>query len=84
MKWLARLAITFTVWLAVAVTMATVLFILLCVVAGPHSGVLLRPLEVAVWIAGYAVIIVVPLFAAVIVYRRLGPPVATDPQRDSA
>lgn len=84
MKRSARLALAFTTWLLLVAILATVLFILLWVVAGPHSGMLPQPLQVAFWIAGYAVILIVPLVAAVLVYRRLAAsPGAANPQQDS-
>lgn len=76
----ARLAIAFVVWLLVAATLATVMFILVWVVAGPHSGLLPRPLEIAVWVAGYAVILIMPLVTAVFVYRKLRPDTANSQQ----
>lgn len=83
MKRPARLAIAFVVWLAVAAILATVTFILLWVVAGPHSGMLPQPLQVALWIAGYALILIVPVVVAVLVYRRLAPG-AANPRQGSA
>jgi len=83
MKRPARLAIAFTVWLAVAAILATVLFILLWVVAGPHSGMLPQPLQIALWIAAYALVLIVPVVVAVFVYRKLKPETA-NPQQGSA
>ncbi len=83
MKRPARLAIAFITWLLLAAILATVLFILLWVVAGPHSGMLPQPLQVALWIAGYAVILIVPLVVAVLVYRRLASSPAANPLQGS-
>jgi hypothetical protein len=78
----ARLALTFAAWLAITVTTATVMFIVAWILAGPHAGLLPQPLEVAVWIAGYAVILLLPLVAAILIYRRLSAPrVCPSPQQ---
>lgn len=69
----ARLVLAFAAWLAAAAATVMVMFILLWVVAGPHSDLLPQPLQIASWIAGYAVILIVPLVVAVSVYRRLSP-----------
>ncbi len=66
-----RLALALLAWLMVTAVMVIVMFMLAWVVAGPHAGMLPRPLEIAVWILGYAVILIVPLVVAVFVYRKL-------------
>lgn len=69
----ARLVLAFAAWLAAAAVTVIVMFILLWIVAGPHSDMLPQPLQIVLWIAGYAVILIVPLVVAVFVYRRLSP-----------
>ncbi len=70
---MSRLALAFAAWLVTAAATAIIMFILLWVVAGPHSDMLPQPLQIALWIAGYALILIVPLVFAVFVYRRLSP-----------
>ncbi len=74
MSFALRLALTFVAWVAVTATTATIMFIIAWILAGPHAGLLPQPLEEAVWIAGYAVILLVPLAAAILIHQRLSAP----------
>lgn len=52
------------------VLLAGACFVLVLVLAGPHAGLLPRALEVAVLVAGWAVVLVVPALVARRVWRR--------------
>lgn len=69
-----RLLITLAAYLGALVVIGVVAFFIVLVLAGPHAGLLPRVLEVLVLIAGWAVVIGVPLWVARVVWRRTGPP----------
>jgi hypothetical protein len=62
-------ALTFVGVLAVAAVLA---FVAVMVFAGPHSDILPGPLQVVVYLAGWAAVLALPILAARAVWRRTG------------
>lgn len=73
-----RLLITLAAYMGSLVAIGVAAFFIVLVVAGPHAGLLPHALEVLVLIAGWAVVIGVPLWVARMVWRRAAPPMPPD------
>ena len=69
---LARGLITFVVWAAATAVLAPVCFFVIVLLAGPHSSMLPSILQPPVWLLGWLALVVAPLMAARLVWRRTG------------
>lgn len=67
-----RLPLTLLAWLLVLAAVAALALVIVIVVAGPHAGLLPRPLEAVVLAAGWLAVLVLPVLVARAVWRRLG------------
>jgi hypothetical protein len=67
-----RIAITVLAYLGSVLVVGAVTAFVVLVLAGPHSGLLPEPLEVAVGALGWLVVVALPIVAARSVWRRLG------------
>lgn len=67
-----KVALTVLAYVGSLVAVAAVTAFVVLVLAGPHAGLLPQPLEIAVALAGWGVVIAVPIVAARAVWRRLG------------
>lgn len=67
----ARVAVTLLTYLAALVCVAVVCGALVLVVAGPHAGILPGWLEAVVLGLGWLLVLVVPMWVAHEVWRRL-------------
>lgn len=68
----ARGLITAAVYLLALAVIAVAVFFAVMVFAGPHSGLLPDWLETAVLILGWLIVLVLPVWIAVMCWRRLG------------
>lgn len=66
-----RLILTLLAGLASLAILAPVCFLLAVLLAGPHSSMLPSVLQPPVWFLGWATWLVVPVFVARAVWRRL-------------
>jgi len=73
-----RLLVTLAAYVGSLVAIGVTAFFVVLVLAGPHAGLLPHALEVLVLIAGWAVVIGVPLWVARMVWRRAAPPMPPD------
>jgi len=53
---------------------AAPVFVIVIFVAGPHAGLLPAPLEAIVLAAGWLAVLIMPVLAARVAWRRLGKP----------
>lgn len=67
-----RILLTFGAYLASLATIAVVAFFVVVILAGPHAGLLPRPLEAVVLVAGWLAVLVAPVWIAIVVWRRTG------------
>jgi hypothetical protein len=67
-----RLLISGATYLVTLATVAAIAFCLVILLAGPHGGMLPHALGGVVLILGYALVLLLPLFAACAMWRRLG------------
>ena len=68
----ARGLITAAVYLLALAVIAVAVFFAVMVFAGPHSGLLPDGLGAAVLILGWLIVLVLPVWIAVMCWRRLG------------
>ena len=66
----ARYALASLVFVATLLAVAGLALAVVIVFAGPHSDMLPAPLQIVVYVAGWAAILVVPFLAARAVWRR--------------
>lgn len=66
-----RFLFTIAAFLVTLVVVSVAAFIVVIFLAGPHAGILPKPLEVAVVILGWLSVLVLPSWAAWAVWRRL-------------
>ena len=67
-----RLAIVVATYVASLVIVASIAFVVVILVAGPHSGLLPHWAEGAVLALGWLAVLIVPFVVAGVVWRRLG------------
>lgn len=67
-----RYALTVLAYLASLAVVGVISFFIVILLAGPHAGILPQPLEVVVLIAGWVVVLAAPVFAARVVWKRVG------------
>ena len=68
MRWLLALL----AWLGSLVLLAPLCFFAAIVLAGPHSSILPSFLQPLVLVSGWAIVLVVPVWVARVVWRRVG------------
>ena len=68
MRWL----LTLLAWAGSAALLAPICFLVVIVLAGPHSSLLPTPLQPVVLLLGWAAFLVVPVLVARAVWRRRG------------
>jgi len=67
-----RLFLTVGTYLGALVVVAVVAFVVVIVLAGPHAGLLPHSLEVIILGLGWASVLMLPVWAARLVWCRLG------------
>ncbi len=72
MRPLARGLIAFVAGSAALAVLSPIVFFVMVVLAGPHSSVLPSPVQPAVWLLGWAAVLLVPLLVARVAWRRTG------------
>lgn len=68
-----RVLITAAAYCLTLLVVVAIAFIVVIFVAGPHSGLLPPALEVVVIALGWLGVLILPVLAAWLVWRRLGP-----------
>ena len=74
MRPFARVLIAFIVWSAAVAVLSPVIFLVMVVLAGPHSSILPSAVQPAVWLLGWAAVLLVPALVARMAWRRTGKP----------
>ena len=74
-----KLLLTVAAYLGALVAVAFVAFFVVIFLAGPHAGLLPHALESVVLILGWLAVLVLPVWAAWVVWRRAGDPVPSNP-----
>jgi hypothetical protein len=77
----ARYVVAGLVWLGIAVLLAPVFFVVVLVLAGPHSSVLPSWMQLAVLVIGWLALLVAPVPVARAVLKRIWPAVPRQPDR---
>jgi hypothetical protein len=54
--------------------LSPVIFLVMVVLAGPHSSILPSAVQPAVWLLGWAAVLLVPALVARMAWRRTGKP----------
>ena len=75
-----KLLLTIATYLGSLVAVALVAFFMVIFLAGPHAGLLPHALEAVVLILGWLSVLVLPVWAAWVVWHRAGSPVPSNPQ----
>jgi hypothetical protein len=74
MRPFARVLIAFIVWSAAVAVLSPMVFLVMVVLAGPHSSILPSAVQPAVWLLGWAAVLLVPALVARMAWRRTGKP----------
>jgi hypothetical protein len=70
MSTFVRVLLTFIGWAAAVAVVAPVCFVLVVLLAGPHSSMLPSAVQPAILVLGWLVLLVAPLWVARQVWRR--------------
>ena len=79
MRPIARVLIAFIAWSAALVVLSPIVFVVMVVLAGPHSSMLPSAIQPVVWLLGWAAVLLVPALVARMAWRRTQPPSPSAP-----
>jgi len=74
MRSFARVLITFIAWSGALAVLSPIVFFVMVLLAGPHSSMLPSAVQPAVWLLGWAAVLLVPVLVARMAWRRTGRP----------
>lgn len=71
----ARVLIAFIAWSAALAVLSPIVFFVTVLLAGPHSSILPSAIQPAVWLLGWACVLIGPVLVARMAWRRTGRPI---------
>ena len=74
MRPVARVLIAFIAWSAAFAVLSPIVFFATVLLAGPHSSMLPSAVQPAVWLLGWAAVLLLPVLVARTAWRRTGRP----------
>ena len=74
MRPVARVLIAFIAWSAAFAVLSPIVFFGTVLLAGPHSSMLPSAMQPAVWLLGWAAVLLGPALVARVAWRRTGRP----------
>ncbi|HET9270241.1 MAG TPA: hypothetical protein VFO31_18825 [Vicinamibacterales bacterium] len=74
MRPVARVLIAFIAWSGAFAVLSPIVFFVTVLLAGPHSSMLPSAVQPAVWLLGWAAVLLVPVLVARMAWRRTQPP----------
>ena len=72
MRPFARVLIAFIAWSAALAVLSPIVFFATVLLAGPHSSMLPAAAQPAVWLLGWAAVLLAPVLVARLAWRRTG------------
>ena len=74
MRPVARVLIAFIAWSAAFAVLSPIVFFGTVLLAGPHSSMLPSAVQPAVWLLGWAAVLLLPVLAVRMAWRRTSKP----------